>query len=301
MLKKIVILASVVLAGCTNPGAVSGDPTPAVGPGSDAVNYWRQKAATDRAACRSAMMQARSSGVSPIVAGQQFTECNKKVNDDASQAATLDRQRTSPIADQILQLDVAARTATQRGRTDDAIGYYRQIDANGPAIIAEVQRLAPGGLSVSYQNSLSDNLHRMDTQTLLQELATAQRMIGLSYEHAAWGRGVPQDRARALELLGGSGQPTFWNGLLGGEQKGESDLAYLLRMNEIPRHPEEVNAAYISKIRERDMGAHLEALETLMETVNANQERAGVRSRPSPGFGCVGAMGSMTAGRYGAG
>ena len=66
-------------------------------------------------------------------------------------------------------------------------------------------------------------------------------------------------------------------------------------MNELPRHPEEVNVAYISKIQERDMGAYLEALETFMEAVKANRERAGVRSRPNPGFGCVGMMGSTTA------
>lgn len=312
----------VMLAGCAQT-TVSTDPNPAVGPGSDQVNDWRHQAALDRAACRSAMMQARSTGVSTVAANQQFIECNRKVAADATRANDLDRQRTSPVSAETLRIDIAARQATRQGQTAQALTLYRQIDANGPAIIAEVQRLAPNGTGVSMSNTPADNLRRMDMMALLQELATAQRLIGLSYEHAhddrtaaawyekanstmateggrdgvasvrlgfmyAWGRGVPEDRARALESFGGSGTTTFWNGLLGGQQKGESELAYLLRMNELPRHPEEVTADYVAKIQERDMGAHLEALDEFMDLVNANEEREGVRSRPSPGMGCIG-------------
>lgn len=317
-----VAVLCVMLAGCAQT-VVSGDPNPAVGPGSDQVNAWRHQAAIDRAACRNAMVQARRSGVPTAAANQQFLDCNRKVAADATRANDLDRQRTSPVSAETLKLDIAARQATQQGQTAEALAIYRQIDANGPAIIAEVQRLTPNGIRVSMSNTPADNLRRMDMMALLQELATAQRLIGLSYEHAgddrsaaAWyekanstmateggrdgvasvrlgfmyasGRGVPEDRARALELFGGSGTTTFWNGLLGGQQKGESELAYLLRMNELPRHPEEVTADYVAKVQERDMGAHLEALDQFMDLVNANGESEGIRSRPSPGMGCIG-------------
>jgi len=331
MLKRLVIALSAALISCTpGPGPMSGDPNPATGPGSDQVNYWRQKAAADRAACRNAMMQARRAGVSPVVAGQQFIACNQTVAEDARHASELDIQRTSPIAADTLKIDTAARAATRQGRTDEALALYRQIDANGPAIIAEVRKQTPNGISVTRQNSLPDNLHRMDMLALLQELATAQRMIGLSYEHAgnnriaadwyekanstmatlggrdgvasirlgfmyAWGRGVPQNRERALQLFGGEGTTTFWSGLLGGQQKGESELAYLLRKNELPRRPEEVTPEYINAVMERDVSAHLEALNELMEMVNSDKGENGFRSHPAPDWGCIGTFGGSSA------
>ena len=107
---------------------------------------------------------------------------------------------------------------------------------------------------------------------------------------------MPQNRDRALELFGGNGTPTFWTGILGGQQEGESQLAYLLRTNKLPHRPEDVTPAYVERVTEQDVGSHLQALNTLMEIVNANsQSRGSYHASSGPHLDCSGTLGGSFA------
>jgi TPR repeat protein len=230
--------------------------------------------------CIEQMKQAQLAGAPPAQILQMRQECMTRA------AATLEPQREQMVsampgvAGETTRAFLAAHRAETAGNQQEAFRLYWSIDANAAAIEAEVSRLA--GATVSPRNTLATNQEIVNNDGLGSALITAQRKIGEYYERGgdyrtaasyyqkalntartqngtdtvasvrlgflyAYGRGVPQDRARAMELFGG----TRGGGTL--RSKTETGFAYLLDHNQLPNRPEDVNPQRLAAIEDQEI------------------------------------------------
>jgi TPR repeat protein len=310
MLKRFFrVLCLIALpAGCAPTAYSNGQPT---------ADPTRQKAAADRASCRGELRQLQLSGASQVIVAQKFGQCNDIVANDLKGDSERQLRQQSGIAADTLQTDMAAMDNLKNGRVEEAIALYKQIDANGPAIINEVRERAPPGSRASMQNSPAANILIINMDALLLELAKAQRMVGQYYEDEgqdsiaaswyqkanatmavyggkdmmasdllgfmyAWGRGVPQDRDHAMTLFGGA-DPTF----LGGKGNKENAFAYLLRTNNLPRRLKDVTPELVSKVQDTEIAGRLMGIAIMMAAFSGNGHSSGYTPRQNDGLACA--------------
>lgn len=278
------VAAAVAVYGCAQPGAG----TPDVQSSSEAAH---QADMANRRACIAEMRQMNAAGVDADAIAAKRQACV-----DASIRIT-EPYRQSQLAavpgiyGQTLRQMDAARTAEQAGNYEEALRNYRAIDANAPAIEAEVSRMASVGSTVSQANSPAANMQIMNYQALQHGVAIAQRKIGESYEAAknypeaaayyqkaldtmgyprgveliaierlaflyANGLGVPKDDAKARQMFG-----------LDNRYPTEVDL---MDKGRLPKSPEEVPAV-VGRIEEEQREADEEMAR---ERVKAAAENA---------------------------
>lgn len=237
-----------------------------------------QQAMVVRRACFQEMRQMQLSGVARTDIERKRQECSAREAAIMRPYAEQHLVQELSIAAETLHLDAAAQAAAKAGNDEEALRLFKAIDANAPAIKAEVAQKAPPGVTVSMSASPAQNSLTMDMDALLGELAAAQRKIGQYYEYmgqystaASWyekanasmhvrggrdmaasvhlgflyafGRGVPRDRAKAMELFGGRSE-----GLFAETGATESAYAYLLDYNRLPEHVEDVTPGYIKSV-----------------------------------------------------
>lgn len=269
MFKCLPLLTACCAVACTIMGCTQAGQNATASSGSTDPSYWRQKAVNDRAICRANVRQMQLSGAPGDAVARAVQDCNDVVNSDLSHG------NGNTLSDKILQMDKEALADLRSGRVEEGIGLFKQIDANGPEIIANVEQMAPRGAVVSMQNSPAQNMRMLEAGGSLRELARAQRIIGTYYEDkgqdavaASWyekanatmatqggkdilasdllgfmyayGRGVPK---RAMALFGGSDA-----GFMGLQGKKETALAWLRRAGNLPRRMQDATPAYIDKV-----------------------------------------------------
>jgi hypothetical protein len=133
-------LAAVVIAGCQ--AAARPEPQANVAALRDQMRAARQ-------ACAEESRQMQASGASPQAIRQRMMSCVGQTTAIMRPYAEQHLAQESNVAVETLHLDEAAQNAAREGRYEDAVAFYRRIDANAPAIKAEVTRKAPAGAVVS--------------------------------------------------------------------------------------------------------------------------------------------------------
>lgn len=243
--------------------------------------YAQQVAAVDRAACRDEIRRLQAAGATPLAA---VREGMARCNPNAGKTPDPDLARQSPVVKDTIETNRSALAAMKEGRYAAAAALYEHIDANGPAILAEMQQKDLRNRVFTPPTSWRDSADRQLLGLAGIILVTAQKSVGIYYEAKgqdstaatwyrkanstagghdpvasvrlgfmyAWGRGVQQDREQAMALFGGASP-----GFMGLQGKKETTWAWLLRSNALPRRPEDVTQEYIDKVRDPQIAGAL--------------------------------------------